>query len=192
VNYVYVRALGVAGLAANETPASAVMRLAWGPGGARIIALGVAFSTLGFLSQSVLTAPRVYFAMAEDKVFFRQLAWVHPRTRVPVIAITVQSIWTMVIMLSGSYENILSYVTAMDAIFWTLTAGCLFVFRSRNAEPVGFRMPGHPVSTAVFCLACAGIVANTIYHYPIDTGIGLGFLAAGIPVYYIWRRASHR
>src|SRR6202012_1188655 len=97
VNYVCVRALGVSALAATKTPASQVMQMAMGSRGATIIALGIAVSTLGFLSQSVLTAPRVYFAMAEDGVFFRQLAWVHPRTRVPVVAIAMQSIWTMVI-----------------------------------------------------------------------------------------------
>ncbi|MFI5104806.1 MAG: APC family permease, partial [Terriglobales bacterium] len=106
-NYVYVRVLSVNGLALSATPASSVMRLALGPAGGTLIALGIAASTLGFLSQSVLTAPRVYFAMAEDGVFFRQLAWVHPRTRVPVVAIILQSVWTMVILLSGSYGKIL-------------------------------------------------------------------------------------
>ena len=191
VNYVYVHALGVAGLAANETPASAVMRIALGSKGATIIALGIAFSTLGFLSQSVLTAPRVYFAMGDDGVFFRQLAWVHPRTRVPVVAIVLQSIWTMVIMLSGSYEKILNYVISMDAIFWALTASCLFVFRKRSPMQPAFPVPGHPFTTAVFCLACAGIVANTIYKFPGNTMIGLAILVTGVPVYYIWKWISH-
>ena len=192
VNYVYVHALGVTGLAANETPASAVMRIALGSKGAMIIALGIAFSTLGFLSQSVLTAPRVYFAMGDDGVFFRQLAWVHPRTRVPVVAIVVQSVWTIVIMLSGSYEKILNYVTSMDAIFWALTASCLFVFRRRSSTRPGFSMPGHPFTTAVFCAVCCGIVANTIYHDPVNTGIGMAILVTGVPVYYIWKWISHR
>jgi len=115
-----------------------------GESGARLIAMGIAVSTLGFLSQSVLTAPRVYFTMAQDKVFFRQLAWVHPRTRVPVVAIVLQSVWTLVILLSGSYEKILNYVVSMDAIFWTLTAACLFVVRRRDPLRAAFRMPGHP------------------------------------------------
>lgn len=190
VNYVCVRALGVSALAETKTPASAVMRLAMGQTGATIIAFGIAVSTLGFLSQSVLTAPRVYFAMAEDGVFFRQLAWVHPRTRVPMVAIALQSVWTLVILLSGSYETILSYVVSMDAIFWTLTAGCIFVLRRRDAAASSFRMPGHPFTTALFCLACAGVVANTIYRYPGNTLIGLAILATGVPVYYIWRRTS--
>lgn len=188
VNFIYVRALGVPGLAQTSTPASAVMRLALGQRGATIIALGIAISTLGFLSQSVLTAPRVYFAMAEDRVFFRQLAWVHPATRVPVVAITLQSVWTVVILFSGRYEQILNYVTSMDFAFFALTASCLFLLR-RDGKAPGFRSPGHPWTTAFFCVCCAGVVANAIYLYP-SSRIGYAILAAGVPVYYIWRRTS--
>jgi APA family basic amino acid/polyamine antiporter len=187
VNYVCVRALGVAALAETRTPASSVMRLAMGRRGATLIALGIAISTLGFLSQSVLTAPRVYFAMAENRVFFRQLAWVHPVTRVPIIAIAVQSVWTVVILLTGSYEKILNYVTSMDAIFWTLTASCIFLFRRNDTLRPAFRVPGHPFTTALFCLASAGVAGNAIYTDPSNTLIGLAILAAGVPVYYIWR-----
>jgi APA family basic amino acid/polyamine antiporter len=187
VNFVCVRALGVTALAETQTPASAVMRVAMGPSGARIIALGITISTLGFLSQSVLTAPRVYFAMAEDGVFFSQLAWVHPRTRVPVVAIALQSVWTIVILLSGSYGQILNYVTSMDWIFFGLSASCLFVLRRRSPQAATVRMPGHPVTTALFCLACAGVVANTIYRYPGKPLIGMGILVSGVPVYFLWK-----
>lgn len=196
VNFVCLRALGVQTLANTETPASAVMRIAWGNPGATIIALGIAISTLGFLSQSVLTAPRVYFAMAEDKVFFRQLAWLHPRTRVPVVAIVLQSVWTVVILLSGKYNQILNYVTSMDWIFFGLSASCLFVLRRRDPHGAKVRMPGHPFTTAFFCLACAGLVANTVYKFRRDTLIGMAILVSGVPVYYIWKyyilkRSSH-
>lgn len=187
VNYVCVRALGVTALAQTTTPASSVMRMAMGQRGATLIALGIAVSTLGFLSQSVLTAPRVYFAMAKDRVFFRQLTWVHPRTRVPVVAIVAQSVWTVLILLLGSYEKILNYVTSMDAIFWTLTAACVFILRRRDTAGPAFRVPGHPVTTAIFCAACAGVAANAIYTDPSNTLIGLAILATGVPVYYIWR-----
>jgi len=187
VNFVCVRALGIESLAKTSTPASAVMNLAMGPTGGRIIALGIVISTLGFLSQSVLTAPRVYFAMAEDRVFFRQLAWVHPRTRVPVIAIVLQSVWTMVILITGTYERIVDYVTSMDWIFFGLTASCLFLLRRHAPAVSGFRMPGHPVTTALFCLACAAVVTNTIYRFPGNTLIGIAILVSGVPVYYIWR-----
>lgn len=191
VNFIYVRSLGVKGLAATTTPASSVMHLAMGSRGAMIIALGIAISTLGFLSQSVLTAPRVYFAMAEDRVFFRQLAWVHPKTRVPVVAISLQSIWTVVILLSGRYDQILNYVTSMDFLFFCATASCLFILRRRDNERGRyFRVPGHPWTTGFFCISSASVVANAIYRYPENTLIGFAILATGVPVYYIWKWTS--
>lgn len=190
VNFVCLRGLGVAGLAATNTPASAVMRIALGNKGATLIALGIAISILGFLSQSVLTAPRVYFAMAKDRVFFRQLAWVHPTTQVPVIAIVMQSVWTAVILLSGRYDQILNYVTFMDWIFFGLSASCLFILRRQGQTSANLLMPGHPITTALFCLVCWGVAANTIYRYPGDTLVGVAILVSGIPMYYIWKRLS--
>src|SRR5262249_6908821 len=156
----------------TQTPATAVMRQALGEKGATVIAIAIAISTLGFLSQSVLTAPRVYFAMAQDGLFFRPLAWIHPRTQVPVFAIAPQSVWTLVIVLSGSYDRILSCVIAMDAAFWMRTAGCIFVMRRRSATRSDFPMPGHPYTTALFCILCAALVINTIYQFPGNTLIG--------------------
>jgi len=198
VNWVYLRALGPQGLAATTTPATAVMRIAWGQRGATFIAAAIAISTLGFLSQSILTAPRVYFAMADDGLFFRAIAWLDPRTRVPVVAIVLQSVWTMVIALSGRYEQILNYVIAMDFLFFGLTATTLFVFRRRAARgemsaSQGYRMPGHPASTVMFVAICWWVVGNTIYRYPQNSLIGFVLLLAGIPVYWFWsRRAASR
>lgn len=192
VNYSYLHALGVSGLANTQTPATSVMRQALGEKGATVIAIAIAISTLGFLSQSVLTAPRVYFAMAQDGLFFRRLAWVHPRTQAPVFAIVLQSVWTMAIVVTGSYEKILSYVVSMDATFWMLTAGCIFIMRRRSATVSDFSMPGHPYTTALFCILCAALVINTIYQFPGNTLIGVAILVTGVPVYYLWKRTSHR
>jgi APA family basic amino acid/polyamine antiporter len=195
VNWVCVRALGPQALAATNTPATAVMRMALGQRGAMFIAAAIAISTLGFLSQSILTAPRVYFAMAEDGLFFRAIAWLDPRTRVPVVAIVLQSVWTMIIAFSGRYEQILNYVVAMDFLFFGLTATTIFVFRRRAARGEmsasdGYRMPGHPVSTTMFVAICWWVVANTIYRYPQNSLIGFGLLLAGIPVYWFWSRRA--
>src|SRR5439155_1949882 len=130
VNFVCVHALGPLGLAQTRTPASAVMRLALGENGARIIAVGIAISTVGFLSQSMLTAPRVYFAMAEDGLFFKSLTKLN-RARVPAFAIALQGSFAIVITLSGRYEQILNYVISVDVIFFALTAATVFVFRCR-------------------------------------------------------------
>lgn len=197
VNLVYLRALGPRALATSTTPATAVMRLALGQQGATFIAAAIAISTLGFLSQSILTAPRVYFAMAEDGLFFRQVAWLDPRTHVPVLAIVLQSVWTMVIALSGRYEQILNYVISMDFLFFGLTATTIFVFRRRAAHGTmppgeGYRMPGHPVSTALFVTICWWVVGNTIYRYPQNSLIGFAILLAGVPVYWLWSNGSSR
>jgi basic amino acid/polyamine antiporter, APA family len=110
----------------------------------------------------------------------------------------VQSVWTIVIALTGRYEQILNYVIAMDFLFFGLTATTIFVFRRRaglgemNASD-GYRMPGHPVSTAMFVAICWWVVANTIYRYPRNSLIGFVLLLAGIPVYWFWsRRARSR
>jgi APA family basic amino acid/polyamine antiporter len=189
VNFVCVRALGADGLAASTVPASAVMRLTLGRTGAKLIALGIAVSTLGFLSQSVLTAPRVYFAMAADGLFFRAVARINERSHVPVLAIVMQSVLTLVIALSGSYEKILNYVVSIDFIFFGLTGASLFVFRRRDTEEgQGYRAPGHPYTTALFVATCWLVVLNTIYKYPANTALGLGILVLGVPVYGWWAR----
>jgi basic amino acid/polyamine antiporter, APA family len=190
VNAVCVRALGPEGLAATTTPASTVMRLARGEGGARLIAAGIAISTLGFLSQGILTAPRVYYAMAEDGVFFRAVGFLHPRTLVPVVAIALQGVVAAVIAVSGRYEQILNYVVSVDFIFFGATGASLFVFRRRQGPAASFHTPGHPATTIFFVAACFLVVINTVYTYPANTVIGLAILLAGVPIFFMWRRPA--
>jgi len=193
VNLVCLRVLGMAALAATTTPASDVMRAALGDRGATLIAAGIAISTLGFLSQNLLTGPRVYFAMAQDGVFFRSVAAVHPRTRAPVVAIVAQGAVASALALTGSYERILGYVVAIDWLFFGLTALALVVFRRRDADtrtPAGFRVPAHPLTTFAFVIGAWLVVVNTIYRFPLDALAGFALLAVGVPAYYAWRRRS--
>ena len=199
VNLVCLQVLGPAGLAATTTPASDVMRRALGENGARLIAAGIAISTVGFLSQGMLTAPRVYFAMARDGLFFRRVGWLDPRTRAPSVAIALQGVWAMVIIMSGRYEQILNYVVAIDALFFGLAGAALMVFRWRaKTAPVlvpggrggTFRMPGHPWTTAVFVGTFWLIAASTVIQFPGSAGIGVLILFAGVPVYAFWRRKT--
>src|SRR5213078_1074296 len=165
VTYVCLRALGAGGLADTSTPASEVMRHALGARGAKIIACGIAISTVGFLSQSILTAPRVYYAMARDGVFFQAVGRVSARTRVPVIAIVLQGVWAAVVALTGKYDQILNYVVTIDALFFGLTGTALFVFRHREkgeASEKFVRVPGHPYTTGVFVVACWSLVLSTL------------------------------
>lgn len=199
VNYVSVYALGVSGLASTTTPATDVMRLALGETGARLIAAGIAISTLGFLSQGMLTAPRVYFAMAADGLFFRSVGKLHPKTQVPIVAIVLQGVLAITIALWGRYEQILNYVVSVDFIFFGATAACIFVFRKRRSKgssdegQSGFaKVPGHPLTTALFVAVCWLVVINTVYKYPENTLIGLAILMAGIPAFYFWRSRNKR
>lgn len=191
VNFFYVRALGPAGLAATMTPASSVMRMLLGPRGGSLIAAGIAFSAFGFLGQSMLTAPRVYFAMAEDGIFFRGVAWIDPRTHVPVVAILLQGVWAIVIALTGTYAQVVNYVVAMDSLFFGLTAVCLLVLRRRAAaegsHAIEYRVPGHPWTTLLFIGAEWIVVVSTFAHDPQRSLIGLAIAIAGLPAYYLWR-----
>jgi len=188
VAFTCVYVLGPEALAGTGTPASAVMRLALGETGANLIALGIAISALGFLSQGMLTAPRVYFAMAEDRLFFPQVARVNARTRVPVIAILLQGAAAILIALSGSYGQILSYVVSVDFIWFGLTAASLFVFRRQDKARASFQVPGHPWTTGFFVAACAIVVAGTIWNSPINSAVGFLILLAGVPACLYWQR----
>ena len=198
VNFVCVRVLGVDGLAATTTPASEVMRLALGEKGARLIAVGIAISTLGFLSQSILTAPRVYFAMASDGLFFKRVAWLHPKTHAPVVAIALQGGLAIVVAISGKYEQILNYVVSIDSLFFGVTAACLFALRKqafRAGDKSGDAARAFRVSAIVIVLFIAAewlVAASAVYKDWRHSRIGLLILLAGIPVYFFWRRRSSR
>ncbi len=197
VNAVCLRVLGVAGLRATATPASAIAQIAFGAVGLRIMAAVIALSTLGFLSNQILTSPRIYFQMAADGAFFKQLAWINPRTHVPVVAIVLQGAVGLIIALSGRYDQILNYVTSVDYVFFGLSALALIVFRYRDARsPSAPRpticMPGHPVTTLLFAGIAWAIVADVLIKSPVATAIGLSILLSGLPVYWIFTRLRPR
>jgi len=190
VAFVCVHALGPVALAESKTPASDVMRLAFGEKGATFIALGIAISALGFLSQGMLTAPRVYFAMAEDGVFFSALTKVNEHSRVPVLAIVLQGVAAAIIALSGTYGQILAYVVSVDFIFFGLTGAALFIFRRRDPDAAGFNAPGHPITTGIFVVACFAIVVATVATSVVNSLIGYAILLLGIPACRYWQRRN--
>jgi basic amino acid/polyamine antiporter, APA family len=192
VNLGSLRVLGAAALAATKTPASDVMQAAVGPIGACLIAIAITLSTFGFVSTRLLLGPRVYFQMAADGTFFRQLAWIHPRTRVPTIAIALEGLIAAIIAASGSYEQILNWIVAPEWAFTVLAAGALFIFRKREADAIlpAVRVPGHPFTTAFFIAVLLAIFVSELFIYPRDTLYGVAVMVVGLVVYSAWKRRS--
>jgi APA family basic amino acid/polyamine antiporter len=190
VNLACLRVLGPTGLDATTTPASDVMRIALGERGAQWIAVGIAISTLGFLSQSMLTGPRVYYAMARDRLFFESVGKLSRRSRAPVVAIILQGVAAIVIACSGTYGEILNFAITVDFIFFGMTASSLFILRRRQVGSKSgiYRAPGHPFTTILFVLSCAGIVGSAIIAAPANSATALCIMLAALPVYYYWSR----
>jgi APA family basic amino acid/polyamine antiporter len=164
------------------------MTRALGPAGGKLIALGIAVSTLGFLSHGVLTLPRAYFAMARDGVFFRKVATLTPKSRVPAVAILAQAGVASALALSGRYEQILGFVMSVDVLFFAATGAALFVFRRRGGPLPRVSLPGHPVTTLVFIAACLFVAGSAWVRYPANSAAGLGLLLSGVPAYLFWSR----
>jgi len=192
VNLSCLHVLGSAELDRTTTPASDLMRIALGESGARWIALAITISALGFLSQSMLTAPRVYYAMARDGLFFASVGKLFGKAEAPVVAIILQGCAAIVIACSGTYGEILNFEVTVDFIFFGLTAASLFILRRRRigSDSVTYRVPGHPFTTMLFVLSCAAIVLSAIIASPRNSAIALCIMVAALPVYYFWKRSG--
>jgi APA family basic amino acid/polyamine antiporter len=189
VNAACLHALGPGGLAQFDAPASEVMRRALGGPGATAIALAIAVSTFGFLAQGILVCPRVYYAMAQDGLFFESVGRLHPKTGVPHVAIALQGVFAIATALSGTYEQILSWVVTVDFAFLALTAATVFAFRARDGGTVALlRTPGHPWTTLFFIGVSLAVVAATFVEHPGRSLLGWALVAAGLPVYFYWER----
>ena len=187
-NIAYLRVLGVERLAASTAPAADTMRLLLGPVGGKIIALGIALSTFGFLNLVILVTPRVLQAMAADGVFFQRFALLHPTYQTPTTAIVALAVLAIALTLTGTFGQLVDYVTFGDWIFFGSTVAGLYVFRSRDQGPrQGFGVPGYPVTPALFVAAAAFVVYSAIASNPKNAAIGAGLIVLGIPAFLYWR-----
>jgi basic amino acid/polyamine antiporter, APA family len=191
-NLACIASLGLAGLAYSVSPAADVLKSMVGPTGGTIMAMIVAVSTLGFLSNQILTSPRVYHAMAENGVFFSPLARVQSNSRAPINAIIVQGIIACIIAASGRYDQILRYVTWFDFLFLALSAVAIFILRRRDRSDRshGYRIPGHPYTTILVFIISSLIVADSFLSAPKESAIGVIIVAAGLPAYFWLRRSN--
>jgi APA family basic amino acid/polyamine antiporter len=162
-----------------------------GAGAASAISMLVIVSSFGAMSGIVLAGPRVYYAMAQDGLLFKWMGALHPRHRTPYVAIAMQAIWSSLLVLTGTYGVIVSRVIYTEWIFFAALALGTMVLR-RGRQRSAFRAWGFPVVPVLFALVCLAIVLNQIATDPRESATGLALVAAGLPVYFVWRRIDAR
>ena len=190
-NVGYFAALGIDGVAASDRVASDAATAVLGPWAGRALAAVILVSIFSAANGMMLTLPRLFFAMAQDGLFFSRLARVHPRFGTPAAAIVGTALWGAVLVLSGTFEQLLTYVVFMSWVWFALAALAIFAYRRREPDaPRPFRTPGYPVTPVLFVLAALGIVVNTVFAQPVLSVIGLAITLAGIGGYAWWRRTA--
>jgi APA family basic amino acid/polyamine antiporter len=192
-NVGYLAALGPRGLAASDRVAAEAVQSIVGPGAAKLVAAAILVSIFSAINGITITAPRVYYAMAKDDLFFRRLADVHPRFGTPALAVMAGTAWAMVLATTGTFEQLFTYVVFVSWIFYALGAVGVFVLRRREpAAARPFKVPGYPWTPRAFILAAFALVANTIATQPGRAAVGIGVVLLGMPVYAIWRAVRAR
>jgi APA family basic amino acid/polyamine antiporter len=187
-NIAYLNLLPIPVLAGSKTVAAMATERVFA-GGGKLIAAMIATSTLGTTIVYSLSAPRIYFAMARDGVFFKKLAEVHPRYATPAWAIGAQTIWAVFLLLFwGTFENLIEYVTFMDWIWLMLVGTTIFVFRKkRPMEQRGYKTLGYPVTPIIFILICLWFVSFTLVQKPVQAGAGIVVILAGLAAYWAFK-----
>ncbi|HVT58419.1 MAG TPA: amino acid permease [Thermoanaerobaculia bacterium] len=192
-NVAYIHVLSAPVLAATQTPAADMAARLVGEGGAKAISLLIVISAFGFLNLSLLSAPRVYYAMAADGLFFRSFARLSRRFRAPTAAILLQGGLAAVYAFTGTYDRLLSFVVFADWIFFALAGAALLVFRHKLPQAARpYPTPGYPWIPALFILVGAGIVGNIFFTDIANALAGVAIFLLGIPVYFLWRLAAAR
>jgi len=161
----------------------------FGHQGAFLIAAGITVTIFGCLSATILYGPRVYYAMAEEHLFFRRMRFIHPRFRVPTTAIICQAAWSSLLCLSGTYQTLYEYVIFALVLFFAATGAGVIILRTRQADkPRPYRTWGYPIIPLVFIIVNLAIFLNSIFSQPFESVLGLTIMLAGLPAYVFWRR----
>jgi APA family basic amino acid/polyamine antiporter len=186
-NVAYLWVFPIDHIAGSSRIASDAMGVVLGSAGAGVIAAIILCSIAGAANGNFLTAPRVFFAMARDGVFFKQLAAVHPRYHTPHVSILATGVWASVLALSGTFEQLATYVVFGQWIFFALTVGAVFILRRTKPDlPRPYRTWGYPVTPIIFITAAAYICVNALITQPVNALAGLGIIALGVPAYLVW------
>jgi APA family basic amino acid/polyamine antiporter len=190
-NVAYLRVLSIPEIAASSHVGADAVSRVMGSAGGKIVSLIILVSIIGSLNGCFLTSPRVYFAQAQDGLFFRKFAEVHPTHKTPAFAIIAQGVWAAVLLLTGGYESLIDYAMFGLWIFYGFMIAGLIVLRIKRPDlPRPYRMWGYPVTPIVFLGITAWFLGNMLVTRPVPSLVGLGLTAAGIPVYFLWSRRA--
>jgi APA family basic amino acid/polyamine antiporter len=189
INVVYVYALPMAGIAATATVAQTAAVSMFSPSAGRLLAIMIAVSCFGAMASCILSGARVYYAMAEDGVFFRALAEVHPRWRTPVWSLVLQGAWSAALALSGRYDQLFTYVMFMMVLSYVMTVVALFVLRRKRPDAQRpYRCVGYPWVPALYVILAGLWALNALKEKPKEAGWGILIVLIGVPFYFYWRR----
>jgi APA family basic amino acid/polyamine antiporter len=189
VNFAYISVLGVEAVSKSTLVAADTATAVIGPLGASMAAVAVIIATLGCNNGFVLTGARIYYAMAADNLFFKSLAVVHPKFRTPIPSLIAQGVWACILVLTGTFNQLFTYVIFASWIFYAMTAGAVIILRSKSpglSRP--YKTWGYPVTPVIFILFSLYLVINTLIEDPRDSLIGLGIILLGLPAYIYWRK----
>jgi APA family basic amino acid/polyamine antiporter len=179
----------IGAVATSTRIAADAMGAAVGPVSATIVSAVILFSITGAANGNFLTAPRVFFAMSRDGLFFSRIADVHPKYLTPYVAIIALWLWSAALSLSGTFEQLAAYVIFGQWIFFGLTVGAVMVLRWKQPNlPRPYRTWGYPVTPILFILAALYISVNQLLHQVGNAMAGLGIIALGLPAYWFWNR----
>lgn len=194
MNLVYLYAMPVSALAATDVRVvDAAADALFGPRVADVLTVVTVFIVLGSISAMVFAGPRVYYAMARDGYFLPAAANVNPRTGTPMAAIAAQGLWSGVLVLTGTFSQLVQYTGFAVVLFAGIAVTALFVLRHREPDaPRPFRAWGYPLAPGLFVLASAAMVVNAIWREPGPSLAGVAILLSGIPVYLIFRARLQR
>ncbi len=187
-NVGYLAALGPVAASHTDHIAADAIRAVLGPTSGNLLSALVLISIFSAANGLMLTTPRMYFSMARDGVFFQRLASIHPRFGTPAFAIVALAVWSAVLALSGTFEQLLTYVVFAGWIFYGLGAMAVFVYRRRQPDAIRpFRTPGYPVTPVLFVTSAAALVLSTLVAQPVRGAVGLAAVLIGTPAFYLWR-----
>ena len=191
VNYIYLKAMPVGEMAGVVRVGEAAANVLFGGIGAVLLSAAVIVSIVGALNASILVGPRVYFAMARDGLFFRRAGTVHPRYRTPGQAVIFQAAWACVLTLSGTFEDLITFVTFANLMLWIAGAAAVLTLRRKRPDlPRPYKAWGYPVVPLLFIAGSAGILINMLFETPAESMAGLALTALGIPAYLYLRRRN--